>query len=208
MKHDLRQAHPVLNVGEGSIVEPEAFEAAFNENFQAVHRFLARRVGGALADELAADTFAVAYRRRAAFDPSRGELRAWLLGIAARLLRAHWREEQRLLKLEARVPIEPKDSASHPEEAAMAAMLAPRVASALARLPKRQREVLLLHAWGELSSEEIAAALGLRAVTVRVRLARARTRLRESLGDLDPHPQLSKRGSAPTHNGGIRNERA
>ena len=68
--------------------------------------------------------------------------------------------------------------------------LAPRVAQALASLPAAQRDVLLLHAWGGLSQEEIAAALGLPAGTVRSRLWRARGALRSQLLgpglDLDP----------------------
>jgi DNA-directed RNA polymerase specialized sigma24 family protein len=72
----------------GSLDDLRAFEAAFTANFQYVHRFLARRVGSALADDLAAETFAVAFRRRASFDPSLGEVRAWLFGIATNLLRS------------------------------------------------------------------------------------------------------------------------
>jgi RNA polymerase sigma factor (sigma-70 family) len=150
-------------LGEHGLVDRTSFEATFAENFPLIHLYLARRVGTARADDLAAETFAVAYRRRASFDPSRGVARAWLLGIATNLLRAHRREERRLLALEARVAAE-ADHASTPDELALARTLAPRVAQALARLPPGQRDVLLLYAWGELSSEEIAVTLGLRAV--------------------------------------------
>ena len=59
--------------------------------------------------------------------------------------------------------------------------LAPRVAHALASLPAAQRDARLLHAWGELSQQEIAGALGLPAATVRSRLWRARDALRSQL---------------------------
>src|ERR1700728_583080 len=62
----------------GSLEDPQAFEAAFTAKFPSVHRFLARRIGSPLADDLAAETFAVAFRRRGSFDPSLGELQAWL----------------------------------------------------------------------------------------------------------------------------------
>ena len=65
--------------GEARFEDPRAFEAAFTANFQSLHRFLARRVGSALADDLAAETFAVAFRRRESFDPSLGEVRACCL---------------------------------------------------------------------------------------------------------------------------------
>jgi RNA polymerase sigma factor (sigma-70 family) len=186
----------VQRVG-GSIDEPRSFESAFDENFEVIHRFLARRVGSGLADDLAAETFVVAYRRRASFDPARGEVRPWLFGIATVLLRAHWRQEQQLLALEARLAREPGGPGDDTEQATFAAALAPQLADALSRLSAGHRDVLLLHAWGELSSDEIAAALGLRAATVRSRLSRARAQLRGQLGDFDLAQRLSSGGSEP-----------
>ncbi len=80
--------------GDGRIIDPADFEAAFQQHFPPVYRFIARRVGPALAEDLAAETFATAYRRRATFDPGRASLRSWLYGIAANLVRNHWRAEQ------------------------------------------------------------------------------------------------------------------
>ena len=59
----------------------------------------------------------------------------------------------------------------------------PRLAAALAGLSARDRDVLLLVAYGELSYEEVALALGIRSGTVGSRLNRARRHLRETLGD-------------------------
>jgi RNA polymerase sigma factor (sigma-70 family) len=148
-----------------------------------VHRFIARRVGGALADDLAAEAFATAFRRRRTFDSGRGSTRAWLLGIANNLVREHWRAEQRLLSITSRLEAEPGSTGREagPEERVAASTLAPRVARALVSLPDAQRDVLLLQAWGGLSQEEIAVALGLRAATVRSRLWRARGALRSQL---------------------------
>ena len=143
-----------------SLVEGQAFEAAFTANFQSVHRFLARRVGSALADDLAAETFAIAFRRRDSFDASLGEVRAWLFGITTNLLRAHWREEQHLFALEARIMGEPGPPMTENDDDALARWIAPRLARALGLLSQDQRDVLLLHAWAELSSEEIATIVG------------------------------------------------
>ena len=181
-----------------SLEDPRSFEAAFTANFQYLHRFLARRVGSALADDLAAETFAVAFRRKESFDPSLGELRAWLFGIATNLLRAHWREEQHLLTLEARIVAEPDPSATENDDAAVARWLAPHLARALRMLAQDQRDVLLLHAWAELSSEEIAFALGVPAGTVRSRLSRARAELRDYLGDFDFELWLFDEKATPT----------
>jgi len=147
--------------GGSRIASPDDFEAALRAYFPLVYRYIARRVGAPLAEDLAAETFATAYRRRAAFDPGRGSLRSWLLGIATNLVRSHWRAEQHLLDLDSRlVPeIDPVDDSCAADQRLAAAMLAPRLAAALGQLTADQREVLLLHAWGGLSHEEIAAAL-------------------------------------------------
>jgi RNA polymerase sigma factor (sigma-70 family) len=173
--------------GDGRIVDPGDFEAAFGQHFPPVYRFIARRVGSALAEDLAAETFATAYRRRAAFDPGQGSLRSWLYGIATNLVRNHWRAEQHLLALDARlVPeVDLSGSAEAVDQRVTAAMLAPKLAAGLAQLTRDQRDVLLLHAWAGLSHEEIAAVLGIAPGTVRSRLSRARAALRGHLGDFD-----------------------
>jgi RNA polymerase sigma factor (sigma-70 family) len=175
----------------GTVAALEDFEAVFREHFAAVHRFIARRVGRALAEDLAAEVFATAYRRRAAYQPERGSPRSWLYGIAANVVRGHWRDEQQLLDLDARLardslrlrPAAQFDDAA--DERVIAATLAPRIAGALAALNRDQREVLLMHAWADLSHEEIAAALGIAPGTARSRLSRARAALRAQLGEFD-----------------------
>ena len=167
------------------------FEAVFREHFAPVHRFIARRVGHALAEDLAAEVFATAYRRRAAYQPERGSLRSWLYGIATNVVRGHWRDEQQLLELDARVAhdwlrrLPAPQFADAADERMIATTLAPRIAGALAALNRDQREVLLLHAWADLSHEEIAAALGIAQGTARSRLSRARAALRAQLGEFD-----------------------
>ena len=173
----------------GVTVALEDFEAVFREHFAPVHRFISRRVGQALAEDLAAEVFATAYRRRAAYQPGRGSLRSWLYGIANNVVRGHWRDEQQLLELDARLardlPVPVAQFADAADERVIAATLAPRIAGALAALNREHREVLLLHAWADLSHEEIAAALGIAQGTARSRLSRARAALRAQLGEFD-----------------------
>ena len=185
-----------------SIVGLADFEHCFEVNFVAVHRFIARRVGAPLADDLAAETFATAFRRRHSFDPSLASSRGWLFGIANNLVRGHWRAEQRMLVLSSRLEAEAPSFGREagPEAQVAGSGLAPRVARALASLPPGQRDVLLLHAWGGLADEEVAVALGLPAGTVRSRLWRARSALRSQLmrpdADLDVGEPLV-RGASP-----------
>ena len=175
----------------GTVAALEDFDAVFREYFAPVHRFIARRVGMALAEDLAAEVFVTAFRRRAAYQPERGSLRSWLYGIAVNVVRGHWRDEQQLLELDARVARDlpglaaAAQFADAADERVIAAALAPRILGALAALNREQREVLLLHAWASLSHEEIAAALGIAQGTARSRLSRARAALRAHLGEFD-----------------------
>jgi RNA polymerase sigma-70 factor (ECF subfamily) len=180
--------------GVRGIVDEAGFEAAFREHFASVYRFIARRVGPDLADDLAAETFASAYRRRASYRTGGAPVRAWFFGIAANLLRNHWRAEQRLLERDAKLAV--TTSLTSPAADAGDTDLEPRVAVALARLNRDQREVLLLHAWADLDHDEIAAALHIPLGTVRSRLSRARASLRAELGhpaDEEEHAKKTKR---------------
>jgi RNA polymerase sigma-70 factor (ECF subfamily) len=159
-----------------------SFDAVFEAEFPALHRYLRRRVGAVFADELTASTFAAAYESWGRFDPER-PLRPWLYGIAANLVRRHWREERRMLRAYARTGLDPVlaeegDALDRVEAQARRRELA----AALAELRPRDREILLLHAWAELSDAEIAAALSAPIGTVKSRLHRTRQRLRNQLG--------------------------
>jgi RNA polymerase sigma factor (sigma-70 family) len=187
------------DVIDSSVERPERFEAVFDRHATAIYRYLRRRVGVALAEELTAETFARAFRVRHQFDRRRESALPWLFGIAANLLRMHRRTEERRLRAYARAA----DNGSRPSPSADAdrrldAMsLGPALAKALASLPAGQREVLLLHAWSELSHEEIAAALDISAGTVRSRLHRARSRMAERLApfgnEADDDPMVTTR---------------
>jgi len=159
-----------------------SFDAAFEAEFPSLHRYLARRLGASVADDLAAETFAVAFRSWERLDPER-PVRPWLYGIAANLVRHHWRTEQRMLRAYARTGVDPvfaDDDAA--VERADADTARQELASALAELRPDDREILLLHAWAELTDSEIADALGLPVGTVKSRLSRTRHRLRNQLG--------------------------
>src|SRR5919198_5194940 len=87
-----------------SLAEPEAFVAVFERHFALVHRFVRARGGD--AEEVAAETFATAFRRRADYDLARTDARAWLLGIAVNLMREARRSDRRRRAAYARVPRE------------------------------------------------------------------------------------------------------
>ena len=142
-----------------SLERPESFAGIFDRHYLAVHRYLARRVARAHADDLASMTFVVAFERRRSFRPDSTTARPWLLGIATNLLHERHRVERReqgaLVQLSAQQPARAHGAdpdARHDADTE-------RLAQALATLDSAQRDVLLLHAWEELSYEEIAEAL-------------------------------------------------
>jgi RNA polymerase sigma factor (sigma-70 family) len=161
-----------------SLGAPQRFHAVVDRHFDAIAAFLSRRVGPDVAQDLAQETFIAAFRARARFDARFGSARPWLLGIATRALASHRRDERRQLELYRRAaaatpPVRPADPAGAP--------LDPALFAGLRALPRRDRDALLLHVWGELSYEETAAALGVPVGTVRSRINRARRKLTDHL---------------------------
>jgi RNA polymerase sigma-70 factor (ECF subfamily) len=167
-----------------SVLEPGRFGLLFDRHFPAIHRYLHRRVGPELALDLASETFTVAFARRETFNPAQGDVRQWLFGIAANLLRNHRRAERRQLLAYARSGIDPimEHAFDEAEERIDAQAVGPAIARALWALTEGERDALLLHAWAGLAYEEIARALDVPLGTVRSRLSRGRRKIRELLG--------------------------
>ena len=168
-----------------SVQESAAFAELFERHFSLVHRFLSFRAGEQSAGDLAAETFAVAFRRRADYDVTRPDARPWLLGIAANLARQQRRSDRRrrdtALRLLRERPLE-----SHEEVLIREDSRTSELRAALAELAPEERDLLLLFACVGLSYGEIAEALSLPIGTVRSRIHRLRHKLR---GRLSPPAQ-------------------
>ncbi len=166
-----------------SLREPARFEVVFDRHYDAIRCYLQRRCGLDLGEELAAQTFLVAFDRRASFDGRSPSARAWLLGIATNVLRHHLRAERARVQAYARVSVEVVQ-ADFDEDALAASMAGPLLSRILAGMTPRDRDALLLMAFAELSYREIAEALAIPVGTVRSRIHRARLVLRERLPSL------------------------
>jgi RNA polymerase sigma factor (sigma-70 family) len=164
-----------------SLLEPTAFALIFERHFRSVHTYLHRRAGRDLADDLASETFAVAFERRASCRATSTVL-PWLFGIATNLLRHRWRVEVRQLRALGRTG---EDRwADYEDEAAArvdGSALNARLARALAAMRSCERDALLLYALADLTYEEIASALEVPVGTVRTWLHRARLTARREL---------------------------
>lgn len=162
-------------VSSASYVTPEErFETTFDAHYRAVARYLRTRGHTAAdADDLIAGTFEVAWRQMDKLPPGREAL-PWLLAVARNLSRNHRRKSQREASfLNGVGPVTLPWAAMQIEDRAASA----EVMAALAQLKPVDRDLVLLVAWDELSPSEAGQVLGLRPVTARSRLHRARQRL-------------------------------
>jgi RNA polymerase sigma-70 factor (ECF subfamily) len=161
-----------------SLTDGSAFAAVFDRHWGAIHRWCVARAGPA-GEDLAAETFRVAFDERARFDPRYVDARPWLYGIATNLVRRHFREAGRRGGLaDHRAEADFTDDALGRVEARA---LGPELAAALRRVAAGDRDALLLHAWEGLTYSEIAHATGIPVGTVRSRIHRARRQLRAHL---------------------------
>lgn len=169
----------------------------FDRYAPALLRYARYRVGIDAAEDLVAEVFATAYTQRHRYDPARGGAGPWLYGIASRLVRAHRRAEQRALRALTRGGVDraTESFTDEVDDKVTAAASTHAIAAALARLKRRDRDVLLLIAVAELSYAETAEALGISIGTVRSRLHRARSLMREAFVHLDPRGHIEGSGS-------------
>jgi RNA polymerase sigma factor (sigma-70 family) len=160
-----------------SVADPTRFGDLFERHVVAIYRYLARRVGSDLAEDLTSATFAEAFRNRARYDAALASPRAWLFGIATTHVLHHRRSEARRLGAYGRLGAVPE------EEAATEVLVrqiddTARLDAALLLIGEELRDVVMLIAVAELTYEECAAALEIPIGTVRSRLSRARRELR------------------------------
>ena len=165
--------------------EPGRFATVFDRHYDAIHRFLWTRVGRR-AEDLTSEVFKVAFQQRDRYDTSFPSAKPWLFGIAARLAKQQHREEAKADEIVERIGTEGASDISPEQRLDELAPSSP-VATALMRLPARDREPLLLHVWDDLSYEEVAQVLDVPLGTVRSRIHRARRDLRSWLTPGDDH---------------------
>jgi len=163
---------------DGVAARRERFEAVYRELYEPICGYTLRRVREPEdAAEAIAETFATLWRR---FDrcPAGDELRPWLFGVARRVLANQRRGERRRSALGERL-------AANIDPATLEGANVDETPSALARafasLSESDRELLSLVAWEGLTRDELAIALGTSRATARLRLHRARKRLRAAL---------------------------
>jgi RNA polymerase sigma-70 factor (ECF subfamily) len=179
--------------------DPDLFEAFYREHVEGLQRFVARRVGDReRAADLTAEIFLAAIDSAHRYRPGRAAPKTWLYGIARVLVANDRRRSSRRRAGEAGVGWFHGSSLLDPDDAARidaridAAAQSRRLYEAMDRLPDAERAVLELVAIDELSVAEAAAAAGVRSGTARVRLHRARRKLRTELEAAASQPTPKK----------------
>lgn len=155
----------------------------------ALHAYVARRVGRDLAADVVAEAFRIAIEDLDHYDTARGSQQAWLFGIATNLLRRHWRTEARRLAAMSRygtTRVPDGDPLLRIDEQTDANADLGRVLAAMAELDVEDRDLLVLIAWEGCSYRDAAYALGIPLGTIRSRLHRIRRTLRTAIRQSTP----------------------
>lgn len=166
-----------------------AQERLWRAHLDAVHRVCASQLRPHDAEDAVADTFLEAFRVGASFDPTRGTVRAWLLGIAVNQVRRRWRVDRRIASTLARVQVRDRRDATGGDHAdrVIARADAAGIRTALAQLSDADRLTLVTQAAGDLLPAELADALDTTPGAAKVRLHRARSRLAALLAHPPAH---------------------
>jgi RNA polymerase sigma factor (sigma-70 family) len=161
-----------------SAVRALDFDALYRDARDDVFAYTATLLrDSAAAEDVTAQAFERAYKRRSRFDARRGSPRAWLFGIA----RNAALDELRSRKRTAAAEMPPPPAQPAPDEAAELAAERDLVRQALNRLGAREREIIALKYHADLSHAEIAEVLGVSASNAGTLLHRAMTKLREAV---------------------------
>jgi RNA polymerase sigma-70 factor, ECF subfamily len=165
--------------------DAEAFEVLYDRHARAVHSYLLARLGrSGEAEEVCQEAFLALWRHAPRYDPQRGGVRGWLIGIARHQaidrLRAQARRTRAETAAQAVASLEPRDDPVAREGAGQAE--AARLRRIVDELPPEQRDALLLVHSGGLTQREVAEVTGLPLGTVKSRVRLGLARVRQSAG--------------------------
>ena len=181
----------------------------YHENYRPLLAYARRRVDWSTAEEVVADTFLTAWRRRD--DVPEGHERPWLFGVARNTIRNAKRASGRQTAVREKLRGLPKPGPDDPSPAdstteavdGRAAVLR----AALDSLAEADREVLMLVAWEELSYAEIGQMLNLTPNAVAIRVHRARKRFAKQVDRVSADQEPMKGPSRSGHEGDTDPER-
>ncbi|HLF61506.1 MAG TPA: sigma-70 family RNA polymerase sigma factor [Acidimicrobiia bacterium] len=156
----------------------QRFESLFRTHHQAVLSYCRRRMAATDAEDVAADVFAVAWRRLD--DIPEGEAaKAWLMAVAYMTIGNHRRGSTRRLSLGDKLAAQRGGEPETPETRVASSEEDLRLLTSLEKLRASDQEILKLVAWDKVSHAQIATVLGISVAAVDQRVSRARSRLKK-----------------------------
>lgn len=182
----------------------DAYAVLFNRYVRAITSYAVRRCSNSdEVAELVAETFMTALGAAPRYRPELPTALPWLFGIARRVLYRHRRKAAGAIRLRQKASNVYPRFHGFEEDAITSAIDAsrqqPALAAALDRLPKGEREVLELVAYDGLTPSEVAHALDLTPNAARLRLSRARKRMRAWLDEPSSDERVASLTSLEAH---------
>jgi RNA polymerase sigma-70 factor (ECF subfamily) len=168
-----------------------AFDLLVDRYYDRLYGYLLRFLKDPeVAEDLLQETFLRVWRKRRDFRHI-ASFSTWIYTIAGNLARSEWRRRKRWRMLRLGAPeaagegpeLELPDPASAPDRSAEDRLAVEALSEAVAHLPERYREVVILRDMQGMSYEEIAGIVQVPVGTVKSRLNRGRLLLQEKLGD-------------------------
>jgi RNA polymerase sigma factor (sigma-70 family) len=168
-----------------AVTDPDRFAVLYDRYAQQLYAYARRRLGHEIAQDVIAETFIAAFKARARYQHTRPDAKAWLYSILTKQIALHHRNEVARFRMLARLQPDrlSEGHADRVSESASAQAARAPLIGALNKLSNRDRDVLLLVAWEDLTYEQVADVLGIPVGTVRSRLNRARRKIRKALAD-------------------------
>jgi RNA polymerase sigma-70 factor, ECF subfamily len=176
--NDALAAEAMPAIGARAETVPDSFEVLYRRSFPRVYAYVASLLRDrAAAEDVTAQAFERAYRKRRSFRPSRGSADAWLMGIARNAALDELRRRRRTARLE-HEPEDPLPAA--PDDEVERGLRRASVRAALEKLDPRDRDLIALRFAAGLSHAEIARVLGMSETNAGTKLHRAIETLRKA----------------------------
>ncbi len=157
--------------------DDDALRQAYDEHGRLIYNFCARALGPERANDVTQEVFLSAWKARDRFDPSKGNMAAWLTGIAKNRIIDAVRAEKR--HSDRRAPESTDDMPTESEAESLGDKML--VIDALQTLPERPRKILTLHYFEDLTHPQIAERTNLPLGTVKSDIRRGLDRIRQHL---------------------------
>jgi RNA polymerase sigma factor (sigma-70 family) len=163
----------------GASITKEEFSAIYDSHAEKIYRFIYyKTLHRETAEDLTSHTFLNALENMDQFDPKRGSMTIWLYRIARNLVIDHFRKKRNTIDID---DVWDLASSDDPAGEVHENMQLDEIKTALAKLPREQRDIVILRIWEDLPYKEIAAIMDKNESACKMMFSRVMARLRTEL---------------------------